>query len=58
MVHSCFFRALPPYIATVLKITSIHLFLVGYPIYGPFGYSNASNANSAIKRIVPGNKNF
>ena len=24
----------------------------GYPVYGPFGYSNASNPNSAIKRIL------
>jgi hypothetical protein len=24
----------------------------GYPIYGPFGYTNASNPNSAIKRIL------
>jgi hypothetical protein len=28
--------------------------LKGYPIYGPFGYSNATNQNSAIKRMVPG----
>ena len=26
----------------------------GYPIYGPYGYSNASNAASAIKLIAPG----
>ncbi len=26
----------------------------GYPIYGPYGYSDATNANSAIKRIKPG----
>ena len=24
----------------------------GYPIYGPFGYTNASNPNSAIKRML------
>jgi hypothetical protein len=24
----------------------------GYPIYGPFGYTNALNPNSAIKRIL------
>ena len=26
----------------------------GYPIYGPYGYSNATNANSAIKLMVSG----
>ena len=25
----------------------------GYPIYGPYGYSDAMNANSAVKRIKP-----
>ena len=25
----------------------------GYPIYGPYGYSEAMNANSAVKRIKP-----
>ena len=26
----------------------------GYPIYGPYGYSNATNTNSAIRRIISG----
>lgn len=26
----------------------------GYPIYGPYGYSDAMNASSAVKRIKPG----
>ncbi|MCX6895186.1 MAG: YHYH protein, partial [Verrucomicrobia bacterium] len=26
----------------------------GYPIYGPYGYSNATNTSSAIRRIVSG----
>lgn len=26
----------------------------GYPIYGPYGYSDPTNANSAIKRMKPG----
>lgn len=26
----------------------------GYPIYGPYGYSNATNANSGIRRMVSG----
>ncbi len=28
--------------------------LDGYPIYGPYGYSTANNANSAIKLMVSG----
>ena len=26
----------------------------GYPIYGPYGYANATNANSGIRRMVSG----
>ncbi len=26
----------------------------GYPLYGPYGYSNATNANSGIRRMVSG----
>ncbi|HEV2437514.1 MAG TPA: YHYH protein [Verrucomicrobiae bacterium] len=26
----------------------------GYPVYGPYGYSNATNANSGIRRMVSG----
>ena len=26
----------------------------GYPIYGPFGYSNATNASSGVRRMVTG----
>jgi len=26
----------------------------GYPLYGPYGYSNATNANSGIRRLVSG----
>ncbi len=26
----------------------------GYPIYGPYGYSSASNSSSGIRRMVPG----
>jgi hypothetical protein len=26
----------------------------GFPIYGPYGYSNASNANSGIRRMISG----
>src|SRR5437763_7636000 len=26
----------------------------GYPVYGPYGYSDPADANSAIKRILPG----
>jgi hypothetical protein len=26
----------------------------GYPIYGPYGYSNATNANSGIRRMISG----
>jgi len=26
----------------------------GYPIYGPYGYSNATNANSQVRRMVSG----
>lgn len=25
-----------------------------YPIYGPFGYSNANDSSSTIRRMVPG----
>lgn len=26
----------------------------GYPVYGPYGYSNATNANSGIRRMISG----
>lgn len=26
----------------------------GYPIYGPYGYATANNANSGVRRMVPG----
>jgi hypothetical protein len=26
----------------------------GYPLYGPYGFSNATNANSAIRRMISG----
>src|SRR6202012_4801291 len=26
----------------------------GYPLYGPYGYANATNANSGIRRMVSG----
>jgi hypothetical protein len=26
----------------------------GYPLYGPYGYSNATNANSGVRRMVSG----
>lgn len=28
----------------------------GYPVYGPFGYSNAVNSKSRIKRLLPSYK--
>ena len=26
----------------------------GYPLYGPYGYSNATNANSGVRRMISG----
>ena len=42
-----------------LNNSAVHSPIIGYafdgfPIYGPYGYSNASNSNSAIKLIVSG----
>ena len=28
----------------------------GFPIYGPFGYTNANDSSSAIKRMITGYK--
>ena len=48
-------------IATCLNLnnSAVHSPIVGYafdgyPIYGPYGYSNATNSASAIKRMVTG----
>ena len=51
---------MPPPIPTRKLRTNLHHSPIlawvndGYPLYGPYGYSNPTNANSGVRRMVSG----